>query len=305
MIRLIAAAVSALFLLQSAALATDRVRLGYGRLVTNDLIGDGHDRWRTGSVASSRVWGPDWSGTAPARFGDLIELRFNAEVMAPEHVGAPAAGDRPYAGAISVGLHTHFEQYGNEFALGGDLVFTGPQTGLDEFQGFLHDAVGGEDLSGATRSTQIGNDLNPTAVAEMGRSIDIGANGLLRPFVEGRAGAETLVRVGADLSFGNVGHGELLVRDPVTGQRYRTILNDLAGYSFLVGGDIAYVDHSEFLPANRGYALSDQRSRLRAGVHWQGEKGHNAFYGLTWLDKEFKGQRDSQIVGSVRLHIEF
>lgn len=305
MIRLIAAALSALFLLQSAAWATDRVRLGYGRLVTNDLIGDGRDRWRTGSIASSRVWGPDWKGELPARFGDLIELRFNAEIFAPEDVAAPAPGDRPYAGAISLGLHTHFQQYGNEFTVGGDLVFTGPQTQLDDFQGLVHDVVGGDDLAGATRRNQIGNDLNPTGVVEMGRTLSLGQAGLLRPFIEGRAGAETLVRVGADLSFGNIGHGELLVRDPVTGHRYRTVLNDLAGYSFLVGGDIAYVDHSEFLPSNRGLQTTDHRSRLRAGVHWQSEKGHRAFYGLTWLDKEFEGQRDTQIVGSVRLHVNF
>lgn len=305
MIRLIAAAISALFLLDSAAHATDRVRLGYGRLVTNDLVGDGHDRWRTGSVASSRIWGPDWTGSAPDRFGDLIELRFNAEILAPENVAAPAPGDRPYAGAVSLGLHTHFQQRGTEFAVGGDLVFTGPQTRMDDLQGLVHDIVGGNDLSGGTRANQIGNDLNPTAVVEMGRTLELGQTGLLRPFVEGRAGVETLVRVGADLSFGHVGHGELLVRDPVTGHRYRTVLNEVPGYSFLVGGDVAYVDHSEFLPSNRGLQLSDQRSRLRAGMHWQSEKGHRAFYGLTWLDKEFKGQRNSQIVGSVRLHVDF
>ena len=29
--------------------------LGYGRLVTNDLLGDGKDRWRTGSVSAFQV----------------------------------------------------------------------------------------------------------------------------------------------------------------------------------------------------------------------------------------------------------
>lgn len=305
MIRLIAAALCALFLLDTAAMATDRVRLGYGRLVTNDLIGDGRDRWRTGSAASSRVWGPEWDGGLPRDFGDLIELRFNVEIIAPENITAPAPGDRPYAGAISAGLHTHFQRAGFEFATGADLVFTGPQTQLDDLQDFLHDTLGGNDLSGATRRAQIGDDINPTAVVEMGRTLELGQTGLLRPFVEGRAGVETLLRVGADLSFGSVGQGELLIREPVTGHRYRAVRNGLAGYSFVMGGDIAHVEHSEFLPGNRGYQLSDHRTRLRAGMHWQGEAGHRAFYGLTWLDKEFKGQRDSQIVGSVRLHVNF
>ena len=42
-----------------AALAQDRTILGYGRLFNNDLIGDGHDRWRTGSYHFSVVTGPE------------------------------------------------------------------------------------------------------------------------------------------------------------------------------------------------------------------------------------------------------
>lgn len=33
-------------------------KLGYGRLMTNDFLGDGEDRWRTGSWTSSRAWVP-------------------------------------------------------------------------------------------------------------------------------------------------------------------------------------------------------------------------------------------------------
>ena len=305
MSRLIVAALCATFLLTSDAFAGERVRLGYGRLISNDMIGDGHDRWRTGSVASSRVWGPQWSGQLPDRFGQLIELRFGAQTIAPETLGVPAAGDRRFAGALSLGLHTHYRIGPSDIAIGGDLVFTGPQTGLDDLQGLLHDTIGGDDLSSFTRATQIGNDFNPTLVVEMGRNIGLGGSARLRPFYEARAGVETLMRVGADLSFGTVGQGELLVRDPVTGHRYRTVVEDKPGMSFLMGGDMAYVSSSEFLPSNQGYRLSDSRNRLRAGVHWHSAQGHQAFYGLTWLDREFKGQRESQIVGSLRLKLEF
>jgi len=305
MIRLIAVAVSAILLLSSVVSASERQRLGYGVLVTNDLLGDGRDRWRSGSVASSRVWGPEWTGQLPDNIGEILELRFNAEIIAPRNLNVPAAGDRPFAGAISLGLHTHFQTNQIEFAVGGDLVFTGPQTGLDDLQSFLHDQIGSGKLSSATRNAQVGNDINPTLVAEAGHSIEFGKTARLRPFVEGRAGVETMARVGADLIFGHVGHKELLVRDPVTGHRYRAITNGLPGYSFIVGGDMAYVDSSEFLPSNQGLKLSDARSRARAGVHWNGNSGLGAFYGLTWLDKEFKGQADDQIVGSVRLRIDF
>ena len=46
------------------------------------------------------------------------------------------------------------------------------------------------------------------------------------------------------------------------------------------------------------------RSRLRAGFHWDTGRARG-FYGLTWLGPEFTGQRTGQLVGSVRLNIDF
>ncbi|MCZ4354536.1 DUF2219 family protein [Roseovarius aestuarii] len=304
--RLIAVFCFILAALPLATVASERSKLGYGRLITNDLIGDRRDRWRTGSVASSWIWGPDWQGRAPDRFGQLIELRFNAEIIAPENLTAPAPGDRPFVGAVSIGAHTHYDLRGVEIAVGGDLTIVGPQTGLDDLQAGLHDIFHGQDQASAVRNTQIGNDVYPTGVVELGRTLNIGERVALRPFVEARAGVETLARVGADLSFGEIGQGALLIRDPVTGQRYRAIQNAVPGFSLTFGGDVAYVDQSQYLPSDRGYVVEDARSRLRGGVHWQGRTGHRAFYGLTWLGREFEGQRKSgQIVGSVRLHVEF
>ena len=304
-IALVSLALAFLLALPTAAAAAEpRVKLGYGRLVTNDYIGDGHDRWRTGSVATSRVWGPEWDGALPDGIGQLLELRVNAQIIAPQDLNAPAPGDRPYAGSIAVGLHTHYAALGNEVSLGGDLVFTGPQTGLDGFQSFIHDNFNGQGVGAGVRGAQIGNHVYPTAVAEVGRTILLGG-AALRPFAEARAGAETLMRIGADFTFGGVLTGALLVRDPVTGQRYRTAGSNLPGYAFVVGADTAYVEDSAYLPSSRGYSLCDSRNRVRAGVHYGADAGHRAFYGLTWLDREFKGQKESQIVGSVRLHIKF
>jgi hypothetical protein len=50
-----------------SVLAQGYERLGYGRIVNNDLVGDGEDRWQTGSVTTSRVWGPGWYGALPTR----------------------------------------------------------------------------------------------------------------------------------------------------------------------------------------------------------------------------------------------
>lgn len=286
------------------ALSEGRVKLGYGRLVTNDFVGDGSDRWRTGSIASSRVWGPSIEGGLPDGIGDLLELRLNGQVIAPQDLNNPAPGDRPYAGSIAVGLHTHYEAFGNEIALGGDLVFVGPQTGLDGFHDFLHENIGGQGVNGQVRRSQIGDDIRPTAVLEMGRETGYGRLNL-RPFAEARAGDETLLRVGADLTFGTALNGGLLVRDPVSGQRYRAVQNALSGYAFVLGADMAYVEDSIYLPESSGFRLSDTRNRVRAGLHYKAPAGHHMFYGLTWLDREFKGQEEGQFVGSLRLHLEF
>ena len=52
------------------------------------------------------------------------------------------------------------------------------------------------------------------------------------------------------------------------------------------------------------WRLTDSRHRLRAGLHWQGEKWQ-AFYGLTWLGPEFVGRQSGQLVGAVRIKFTF
>lgn len=283
--------------------AGPREKLGYGRLMTNDYFGDGKDRWRTGSWTSSRVWGSDWTGDVPATFGDLIELRLSSEIIAPDNLGRPAAADRRYVGALTIGAHTHFEWQGLDAALGADLVLTGSGTGLGSFQRTIHKILGVRQPSSGTLDNQI-TGLFPTVVAEIGRDLSVTPNVNIRPFLEGRAGAETMVRAGFDLTFGSVGRDELLVRESVTGHRYRVVKNeDVTGFSLLVGADIAHVASSEYLPDD-GYQLINSRDRLRAGVQWQGERA-SAFYGLTYLGEEFEAQTDGQLVGSISINLSF
>lgn len=304
MIRYLAAICVALMVIPQDIQAQEHARIGYGRLINNDFIATGQDRWRTGSVQSSRLWGRGWTGAVPSQPGEILELRFGAEIIAPDDLTNPAPGDRPYATALSAGLHTHFDRNGIEIALGADLVMTGPQTRLDRLQGAFHDLVGVEKASAATRAAQVGNAIYPTLVAEAGREFDLSGTARMRPFLEARAGIETLVRAGVDVTFGEVGRGELMVRDSVSGQRYRTIGGDFTGYAFVLGGDIASVADSQFLPSSSGVEVRDMRSRLRAGVHWQGRQ-MAAFYGVTWLSKEFRGQDEGQFVGSIRLDLNF
>ena len=102
-----------------------------------------------------------------------------------------------------------------------------------------------------------------------------------------------------------MGQGELLVRDPVAGQRYRVITRDWTGYSFTLGADLAYVDSSVFLPENRGPVLDSTRERFRAGIMWQGASGLSSFAGLTYLGEEFEGQDEGQFIGSIRVRLGF
>jgi hypothetical protein len=278
--------------------------VGYGRLTSNDLIGDGKDRWRTGSISTSRIYGYGWNGAAPARFGELLEFRMQGQIIAPQDLTAANASDRPWAGALSFGLLSHMQRDDIDYALGADLVFIGPQTRLDKLQDALHRAVGVAQLSEDVLAQQIPDKIRPTLVFETGQVIDLGAAASLRPFAEVRAGDETLVRIGVDLTVGLIGLGELLVRDTVTGQRYRAVYDSVPGYSFTLGGDIAYVADSVYLPEQRGYELTNHRDRVRVGVHWQGEKA-SAFYGLTYLGKEFSGQSEGQVTGSARLKLRF
>ncbi|GAA6163945.1 hypothetical protein NBRC116590_16490 [Pelagimonas sp. KU-00592-HH] len=302
----IASFIMAVALGASPAVAQDTAERGYlgvGRLFVNDLIGDGEDRWRTGSYVASFVWGPEWQHELPQGFGDLLELRVSGEIIQPSNLTTVSPTDRPYAGALTFGAHTHFQRGSNEFRAGADLVVIGPQTHLDDFQSSIHDALGMVSPSAAVLGNQIGNSFRPQVSLEYGRLVEFGA-GRVRPFVEMQAGAESYARVGFDLTFGSVGLGDMMVRDSVTGHRYRALRHSDPGTSFVIGADMAKVFDSVYLPESRGYTLTDTRDRVRAGVHWQGEK-HSVFYGVTWLGKEFVGQSDGQVVGAINLNIEF
>ena len=285
------------------ALSQERVTLGWGRLLTNDAIGDGRDRWRTGSYVLSRVRGPNWRGALPSTPGEILEFRLRLETIAPADLVSPLATDRRYVGALSFGMHTHFDMSGMETALGADLVIVGPQTKISSLHGHLHDVLG---LPAPTVfGAQIGDAFLPTLTGEVGHSFQVTPAVQLRPFAEAQLGAETLVRLGGDLTFGHFATGALMLRDVSTGQRYRAAQgNRTDGISLTLGGDIAKVFDSRYVVDSDPNTLSDSRSRLRAGLHWQGGESE-AFYGLTWLGEEYDEQPTGQVVGSVNLRVKF
>ena len=94
-------------------------------------------------------------------------------------------------------------------------------------------------------------------------------------------------------------------REPITGQRIAGIVDaEASGWSFLLGGDVAHVESSIFLPESRGYTVETARHRLRAGVNY-GFGSSNMFYGVTYLSEEFVGQPEGQLVGSLSVDLRF
>ncbi len=279
-------------------------RIQMSSVFTNDLLGDGKDRWRTFSLDMSATFGSGDLKELPTQAWERFQVRLRTEVIAPENLSAPAAGDRQLAGIIGLGAYTHFQVSDYEVFYGGELVFVGENTGVSRALDDIHNSQGFNIPSAAVLANQIPNAIYPTLHAGISRSIRHESS-LIRPFAEAQAGAETFLRVGADAIFGGAMINDFLLRDSVSGQLVsHAKASDSKGFGFLIGADAAYVVDSNYL-ANTGVSkFKEFRPRARAGVVLQANR-FEAFYGATWLGKEFEGQRDDQIVGSLSLRLSF
>lgn len=284
-----------------SAAAQDTRTLGWGRLFDNDVLGDGKDRWRTGSYVTSYVRGKDWTGSLPSAPGAIIEYRGRFEVIAPRVLDNPRLGQRRYVGLLGFGAHTHFQRNGVEMNVGVDINVVGPQTKLSDAQEEVHDLVGGP--RPRVDGFEVDNAIYPTLTFEAARSFALDDRSTIRPFVEVIAGSETLVRTGFDVTMGTFGQGGLRLRDHVTGQRYKGIYGGDLGFSLLAGADLAYVADSRYL-TDPVTLKEDVRGRLRLGMSYQSQLG-GFFYGLTYLSPEFEGQSEGQLVGSLNVSFRF
>jgi hypothetical protein len=297
-------ALLASILLCSVAQAEERVTLGWGRLFTNDAIGDLEDRWHTGSYTVSRLRGYNWSGALPKKAGRILEFRFVADTVAPSNLLSPAASDRRYAGSLTFSAATHFDLHGFDATYGGGATIIGPATGLGLFQSKVHEFLN-LDAPTTVLDDQIPNQILPYATAEIARSLDLSDLITLRPYLAGQAGAEDLLRIGGDLILGRMGKTDLLLRDTTTGHLFRGISGDAAAqFSLVLGVDLARVFDSVYLPDGGVAVMTESRHRLRVGYLWQGKKA-TVFSGLTYLSPEFDGQSEGQIVGSLSLNFTF
>lgn len=280
-----------------------RSRVAVVRFFTNDEIGDGQDRWRSGSYTVSFIHARGWNERLTSTFGDVVETRLRSEIVAPSSLTMSPPLDRPYAGVLSFGRHYWWKAGKIDLRVGGDLVLIGPASGMSALQGFIHNIAGRP--TPTVYASQLGNSLHPTVSGTAAREIRLAPSVTLSPFVEAQAGVETYARIGADLAIGKIGDAVVRPRDVVSGQRnFGTGTMRGSGWSFTLGGDMARVVSSAYLPENQGYAPEPWRSRLRLGVAYGGKR-HGIFYGLTWLGREYVGQPTGQVVGTLSLALDF
>lgn len=286
-----------------ASLAEDRYTLGWGRLFANDALGDGEDRWRTGSYSVSLLKGLRWRGVLPSVPGEILEYRIAASIVAPDNLAAPDPDDRLYAGTISAGLATHFEMRGFQTTLGGGLSVIGPSTGLSSFQREVHDLLGFPSL--AEGASEMADQVHPYFDVEVVRYLPINETLALRPFMAASIGTEDLARVGGDLILGQFGRQDLLLRDAATGLPYHGVRGGTGPQtSFILGGDVTRVFDSVYLPDDGATPALAWRERLRAGLSWEGNQS-GVFAGLSWLGPEFSGQPEGQVLGALNLSMRF
>lgn len=293
---------STLLMIASPTFA-ESATLGVGHFFVNDFLGDGHDRWRTGSFAVSLMFGRPDASDLPDTPGALTELRLRTEIIAPRHLNDAGPFDRPYVGELTFGAHTQFQQNGLEYSLGLDIVAVGKATGVSSFQRWFHENLLGMHFSGL--APELPNAIYPTVSAEVAKTIPLSPAVAMRAFGEVQAGVETFVRVGADLSIGDFCSSEVRVRDTVTGFRYKALPCDTRGRLFaVVGADVTSVLDSNLLPASPGLTPTPVRRRLRVGFQFEGQTT-DVFYGVTWLSKEFEQQKSGQIVGALNINFKF
>lgn len=297
--------ICAVLMAAGPGLAQDRETLGTGRLFTNDFIGDGGDRWRTGGYSYSIVRGEDWQGRVPSTPGAILEYRLRSEIIAPGRLNGAGSDDRTYVGALSAGLHTHFARGNTDVSLGVDVVAIGPQTGLSGLQDWYHDLVSAPSVGPTVIANQAPNAVHLTARGEAAYPAMVSDSTIIRPFVALQYGIEDIARVGVDILIGQHLHNDLWLRDPTTGQLYSGIEGGGSGTGFALGIDYAMVGDSAYFPSSFGTTAQEERLRARAGVHLRLGRGMSYFCGLTYLSEEYAGQPEGQIVGSLKLNFNF
>lgn len=275
-----------------------------GRLVgsrdtlTNDLLGDGHDRWRSSAYEHSRLYEDSF-------WGNTTQLRLRGEIISPWKLSTQPQ-DRDYANAIGLGMFTMGQTGPLGYRLGGEVLMTGDQTGLRSLQKNLHDLLGRPASDGqiGRNRRRLGDGVHGLVRAEAWTSLGKGTPWELRPYAMAQAGYETSASLGFDVIYGPAAHSTRWVREDTTGTPLIVNHRGNEGVSFVGGADITRVHDSIYFPDDSAVRPEKTRTRARLGVAWRREP-FSVFFGQTWMSKEFEGQAEAQRLGVLSVDFNF
>lgn len=273
---------------------------GHSTLAHNDMLGDGHDRWRTGGYVKALFF----RGTRRS-----YEFRGRLEGITPYRSGGSAQVERPSTDLIGFGVFAHENYRDINLKYGVEALVT--NTGLLGLQEEFHRIGGFEDGFMTSENSDAGGarKFYVAASAEVSKEFRLGRVGAIRPYAEAEIGFENFVRFGGDIALNASGFSPLVSRDPVTGflvptkSDIRKSHSSRAQVSAYLGADISIMDGSALFSGSQTQS-KHLRNRLRAGVI-VGGKTHQFFYGITRLSKEFEGQEEAQYLGSLSYSIRF
>jgi hypothetical protein len=256
------------------------------------LVDSGRDRWRTGGAALVQF----------LRLGGTeAELRLRGEFITPWN-SLQAGIDRPPAAIAGAALFVGRDLGGAlEAHAGIEVLRVGAS--LFAFQQQLHEYFNLRGYNYAERGAPIRERSYGALHAEIAARAALGP-ATLRPFAGFEVGFENFSRLGIDAMIGGPGFAHLSSRDPVSGfllpawQRAE-FANGRSGTALVLGVDVAR-DHGSNLFERGGVLPTRHRARARLGVA-HSVAGWTAFAGVTRLSREFEGQIEPQVIGTLAL----
>lgn len=295
---LAAAAVAASVLPAPAAAQSLGHLVGSRDTLVNDLLGDGHDRWRSSSYEHSRLYEDSF-------WGNTTQLRLRGEIISPWKLSAQPQ-DRDYATALGLGLFSMGQAGALGYRLGGELLVTGDQTGLHNLQENVHDVLGRPASDGQVgrNRRRLADGVHGLLRAEAWTSFGRGTPWEVRPYAIAQAGYETSATLGVDLIYGAAAHNRRWVREDTTGTPLIVDRRGAEGVSLVAGVDVTRLHDSIYYPAESAVQPKKTRGRARLGLIWRREP-FAVFFGQTWRSKGFEGQAEAQRLGVLSLDLNF
>jgi hypothetical protein len=296
--------------------------------IWNDRLGDGKDRWKTGGLTQSYIFPERIFSREPWFEGRASALEINGRVvvMTPDNTAETGINgdDRPFAQYAGIGLHLRSIARPRPLApgvalqeegkIGVEAGWQGDPLPLFDIQDSLHDLAGTDGTAANLPNTIDGEVLVNLEARQTwrlhweapGRDVE------LAPFAQASLGMrENSLRLGADLIVGSALEGRTWGTDLATGSLLAgaSVPRKGVNWTTFTGADVGFVASDAFLDG--GFAVDGPSvprkklvARVRGGVLLEYDNLGIGF-SLNWLGKEFRGQSDGQMVGTIQIKYRF